>query len=371
MQRALGASGPTGSPAVKPQTSPCKVPGSELKEMPTFVQQDKSIGSTAVTKEVTHATTQKQGTPKVEAPVLIAVKQAETPHRDSVQETQILSRTELRQGQGEVVDHQQKPIGKSPQVQLSQTPKPEVRPGLAKEEIGKTPQQPAKSATFSEKSAPPAVHPAKQESGGFFGFGGPKTQPAAAKPAESVTGKMFGFGSSFLSSASTMITSAVQDEPKTTPPTPRKMSTTANESPRTTPVASPKLLPAKDTKPTAVKKTEEKQPEKRLQDKTPSNLQAKVDKGLPEASKVQTDIQGASKAVPTICPLCKVNLNVGSKDPPNYNNCTACKMDFCNQCGFNTMAIVAEVSQCLQVFATIKYNSLIYHVFLSNTVCTV
>ncbi|XP_035520782.1 protein piccolo-like [Morone saxatilis] len=231
-------------------------------------------------------------------------------------------------------------------------------------EVGKPPpQQPPKAGTSPAKSIPPPAQPAKQESGGFFGFGGPKTQPAA-KSAESVTGKMFGFGSSFLNSASTLINSAVQDDskatpptprkmsttaqvsPKTTPTTPRKMSTTAHVSPKTTPPASPKTLPAKDTKPPAVQKTEEKKPEKSQQEKTLSTVQTKVDKAPSGPPKEPTDTKVVPKADLSICPLCKVDLNMGATDPPNYNTCTECKTTVCNQCGFNPMPNVAEVFAC-------------------------
>ncbi len=212
-----------------------------------------------------------------------------------------------------------------------------------KEVKNQPPQQPPKAGKSPVKAAPQPAQPAKQESGGFFGFGGPKTQPTAAQTAGSVTGKMFGFGSSFLSSASTLITSAVQDEPKTTPPTPRKMSTTAHVSPKTTPPASPKALPAKDTKPPALQKTAEKKPEKPQQEVTPSAVHAKVDKAPSELPKAPTDTQSAKTDV-SICPLCKVDLNMGSKDPPNYNTCTGCKTTVCNQCGFNPMPHEGEVN---------------------------
>ncbi len=188
----------------------------------------------------------------------------------------------------------------------------------------KTPQktgpqkQPAQtSQTAQKQGSVPAA--AQQESGGFFGFGGPKSQPVAAKPAESVTGKMFGFGSSIFSSASTLITSAVQDEPKITPP------------------VSPKTPAAKDSKsPTAKKPEQEKKPEQPQQAKGPPSVQPKAGKAL-SASPV------ISKADQSICPLCKLELNVGSKDPPNYNTCTECKNTICNQCGFNPMPNVKEV----------------------------
>ena len=156
----------------------------------------------------------------------------------------------------------------------------------------------------------------QQESGGFFGFGGSKAQPDAAKPEESVTGKMFGFGSSIFNSASTLIT---------------------------TPPVSPKLSAAKDTKPPAVQKAEqEKKPEQPQQAKASPSVQAKVDKAPSEPPKAAAS-QAAPKAGQSTCPLCKVGLNMGSKDPPNFNTCTDCKNTVCNQCGFNPQPNVAEV----------------------------
>ncbi len=339
MQRALGASEPTGHPVGAPQPAPSKVftpPASEQKDTPALAQNVKSTESSAIKKEVTEAPAHKKEPPKSEAPLLTAVQKTDTTRRGSVQKMQILASTE--QGQGKDVSGQQQPAEKSPQVQLSQTTKTEVKAGLAKQEAGK-PQQPSKSATPTAKSAPPPAQPAKQESGGFFGFSGPKTQPAAAKPAESVTGKMFGFGSSIFSSASTLITSAIQDDSKTTPPTPRKMSTTAHVSPKTTPPVSPKMSPAKQTKPPAAQK-----PEPPQQAKPALSAQAKAEKAPSEPPKSTEVTQVAPKAGPSTCPLCKVELNMDSKDPPNYNTCTECKITVCNLCGFDPMPHTAVVS---------------------------
>uniref|UniRef100_A0A3P8T0U2 Zinc finger piccolo-type domain-containing protein n=1 Tax=Amphiprion percula TaxID=161767 RepID=A0A3P8T0U2_AMPPE len=68
--------------------------------------------------------------------------------------------------------------------------------------------------------------------------------------------------------------------------------------------------------------------------------QGKVEKS--ETPKVAAAPQGAPKST---CPLCKLELNMGSKDPPNYNTCTDCKNTVCNQCGFNPMPNVKEVRQ--------------------------
>ncbi|XP_045544684.1 protein piccolo-like [Salmo salar] len=171
---------------------------------------------------------------------------------------------------------------------------------------------------------PATQQPTKEESGGLFGFAGPKSQSASSKPEESVSGKMFGFGSSIFSSASTLITSGVQYEPRTTPPASPKMSALAQ--------MSPKMPPAKETNPPAAQKI--KQPQ---QVKVPPSVQAKVDKPPSEPPQVVASSHRAPKAGQSTCPLCKVEFNKGSKDPPNYNTCTECKNTVCNLCGFNPM----------------------------------
>uniref|UniRef100_A0A3Q2YPC9 Zinc finger piccolo-type domain-containing protein n=1 Tax=Hippocampus comes TaxID=109280 RepID=A0A3Q2YPC9_HIPCM len=46
--------------------------------------------------------------------------------------------------------------------------------------------------------------------------------------------------------------------------------------------------------------------------------------------------QGAANPAGGLCPLCKTTqLNTGSKDPPNYSQCTECKNQVCSLCGFS------------------------------------
>lgn len=174
---------------------------------------------------------------------------------------------------------------------------------------------------------------ASQESGNVSGLSSPKTRPDSAKTTESVTGKMFGFGSSIFSSASTLISSAVQEESRTTPPSSRKMSAPPQVSPKLSAVpkiSSPSVSPKM---PTAESKTHKAEPRK-----TPdlSKQESALSQTPPAASTTQ-------KAEKTCCPLCKVELNVGSKDPANYNTCTECKTVVCTQCGFNPV-LTANVS---------------------------
>ncbi|XP_036000935.1 protein piccolo-like [Fundulus heteroclitus] len=199
----------------------------------------------------------------------------------------------------------------------------------------KTPQQ--SQGTDPQKQTSQTIRPPQktgnattQESGGFFGFGGPKNQSDAAKPTESVTGKMFGFGTSIFSSASTLITSTVQDDPKFTPP------------------VSPKKSPAKDLRSPTVKQQEQDKKPQQLQQATGSTpMQPKVDKPISELPKKGSSSPVISKTSDSNCPLCKVKLNLGSKDPPNYSTCTECKNIVCNQCGFNPTPNVKEMKEWL------------------------
>lgn len=147
---------------------------------------------------------------------------------------------------------------------------------------------------------------------------GPHKAPEQKNPTESLGGKMFGIGTSIFSSASTLINSAVQDEPKKTPP------------------VSPKIPASKPSESAFVQKHEQDKKQEQVQQAKTSPLpQAKVEK------------EPASPAAPregqSTCPLCKMKLNFGSKEPPNYNKCTECKNTVCNQCGFNPMPNESEV----------------------------
>lgn len=231
--------------------------------------------------------------------------------------------------------------------QPSESPgKKPVPPGSPQRKVQTTGQQPEKSNTAKgpEKQGSPAPQKAHQEirkpsdpkpnatsatqgeSDMSVGSGGSKPQPEATKPAESVSGKMFGFGSSMFSSASAMISSAVQDESKTPP-------------------VSPKMQTAKTTKsPQIQRRDEEKKVGQVNQPNATSLPQANVEKAHSQPQKEQI-APAASKAGPMNCPLCKIQLNVGSKDQPNYNTCTECKQTVCNQCGFNPVPNMTEVKK--------------------------
>lgn len=206
------------------------------------------------------------------------------------------------------------------QKQASPAPVQKMTPETQRTLRSQKPDQTSQTGP-KQSSATPAP---QQESGGLFGFGSAKT--GAAKPEESVTGKMFGFGSSIFSSASTLMSSAVHDNPKTTPP------------------VSPKMQSTKEAKPPPVKMSvQDKKQDQPHQAKAHPAGQEKVDKAPSETPTIAVASRSAPTPGQSTCPLCKVVLNMGTKDPPNYNTCTECKSTVCNQCGFNPMPHVKEV----------------------------
>lgn len=268
---------------------------------------------------------------KVPSPAAVQLKDSSkttTPNKDSP--ASLVRKEEA----SEPISQQRKPS--TPLVQQGKPEpfkEPSPTPGrkLSQEKQQTGPKKPPDTASQPRTKQSDSTPATQQESGGFFGFGGPKSQPDNAKPA--VTEKMFGFGSSIFSSASTLITSAVQDQPKTPP-------------------VSPKMSPAKDirTSQSAQKLEQQKKTELPQQTKTAPPQLVKLDKA-------QIGLQGSRKASgeavkpdSSTCPLCKIVLNLGAKDPPNYNTCTECKTTVCNQCGFNPMPNETGVSLKKQTF---------------------
>lgn len=357
MQRALGASEPPGLPMMKEQPSPSKEDPAtaQKKETPTPTLTQDFSKPPAPSNELGNIIRAQE---TEISSVSIPSKKA-TPTDVDVSPAPKMPSSEMSKGQ---------PAAPQKQTEKGSTPPKSVRPSeskagelpsqkppktlvplensvLSQEQKEEKPQlkQLPKTGTSPAKSVSPQVQPAKQESESFFGFGRPRTPPTAAKSADSVTGKMFGFGTSFLSSASTLISSAVQDEPKTTPPTQQKMYTADKVTPKTTPPASPKTIHMKDTKPLPAQKAEEKKPEKLEQNKIHSAEQSKVSNSPPEPPKLPADKKDASKSDQSVCPLCKIELNMGSKDLLNYKTCTECKTTVCVQCGFDAMPTTSEV----------------------------
>lgn len=288
MQRALGVSEPPGTPMMKLQASPSKVTADTNALKKETFQLDKPKKKNIPTAESKNEEIFAPSSPQRKPPT------------DQPEKAEIL---------------------KGPEDQK------QVRPGTDQktpQEGRKTgPQEPPHQASQAGRDTTSTT---QGESGGFFGFGSPKPQHDAAKPAESLGGKMFGFGSSIFSSASTLINSAVQDDSKSTPP------------------VSPKMPTGKTIKSPLTQRKEQKEQVQQIQKpKTSPLLQAKVEKDPSDPTKDAAASPGVPKSGQSTCPLCKVELNIGFKEPPNYNKCTECKNTVCNQCGFNPMPNVSEV----------------------------
>lgn len=202
--------------------------------------------------------------------------------------------------------------------------------------------------TSTAKSQPTPSKSSELMTGKIFGFAGLTETARSRSPSPqsmtNVPGKFLGFGSNIFSSASNLISSALQDESSppvsrkgstvsqsSTPPTSRKSSTAPTIEPKT--VISNKL----DDK-TGVKKIEEPHLTKAKSSDTEKQ------EVMPESVEVTELPKPLYKASQPTCPLCKVELNVGSEDPSNYNTCTECKDMVCNLCGFNPMPHLAKVS---------------------------
>ncbi|KAM7378294.1 hypothetical protein PAMA_013271 [Pampus argenteus] len=191
----------------------------------------------------------------------------------------------------------------------------------------------------------------------FSGFGGlmesskPQAQ-AAPKQEESVAGKLFGgfggltesakppaaasqvfsFGSSFLSSATNLVTGENEkatDSPPDSPidSGPGSLPDSGPGSPPDSPFSAPGSPPDSDSAP-------DTPPAKSK--KAPRTISLEREEMVPEPAPVSGPITKQS------CPLCNVDLNMGSADTPNYSLCTQCKKTVCNLCGFNPTPHLGE-----------------------------
>lgn len=224
--------------------------------------------------------------------------------------------------------------------QPSSTAPPQKKPQEAQKTNPKDGSDPKAQAGRKESVASSAATAAAAQpvSGGLFGFGGSKTPTPSAEKSESVTGKMFGFGSSVFGSASALITSAVQDQPRTTPP------------------ASPRMSPAKEiNKPPAAQRAQP--PPQTRRAPTAEDKVEKAPSGPPDAAASRAAVKPDTAS----CPLCKAELNVGAKSPSNYSTCTSCKSVVCNQCGFNPMPNESNVSRILAKRGLNNDSAIIYN----------
>lgn len=182
-----------------------------------------------------------------------------------------------------------------------------------------------------ESSKPQAQAAPKQEesvAGKLFGgFGGltESTKPPAA------TSQMFSFGSSLLSSATSLVTGEEDKAKGSTPGSPPDSPADSGPgSPPDSPLSGPGSPPDSDSAPeTPPPKTK----------KPPRTISVEREEKAPETKPVPA----SAPATKENCPLCNVELNVGSTDTPNYSLCTECKKTVCNLCGFNPTPHLGEV----------------------------
>ncbi|KAG8508435.1 Protein piccolo [Galemys pyrenaicus] len=269
-------------------------------------------------------------------------------------------------GQKQVDPVQKKEEPKKAQSKIG--PKPDAKP------MPKGSPTPAGPRPTTGQTAPASQQPSKpQEQPRRFSLNlgsitdAPKSQPTT--PQETVTGKLFGFGASIFSQASSLISTAgqpashsqsvsgastkqvpppsqppvSQGPPKSTsqvPPTPTKATPVKKET--KAPVAE-KLEPKAEQAP-KIKRTEAEKKPPPVKDSKPATAE-------PQKTGLPPQMEKTPKAE-SACPLCKTELNVGSKDPPNFNTCTECKKQVCNLCGFNPTPHLTEVSHviCIHIY---------------------
>nr|XP_060621738.1 protein bassoon [Anolis sagrei ordinatus]XP_060621739.1 protein bassoon [Anolis sagrei ordinatus] len=220
----------------------------------------------------------------------------------------------LRPGAGAVQPETPKPPPASAQREPHSQVQP--KPAAPQEVVRSSPQhQQAKPSSTDQRKTvgdSPAKTPAPPP-----GTGAPE------QPQEGLTGKLFGFGASLLTQASTLM--SVQ--PEATPP--------SQQSPGKVP---PKIVFSDGSKEAGTKAPG-----------TAPGMQGKAGT-IPTAKPVKAEQVTKPKEVPkerVLCPLCKVQLNVGSGEPSNYNNCTSCKQRVCNMCGFNPTPHLVEKNEWL------------------------
>lgn len=294
MQRALGSSELTG-PQVKPQSGANKMSPSPIRQKITAPDQEENQKKELLKSET-----------KTEAPVPVSFQMKENTTQGSPHKTQSTTVTPGTKDTKDSEGSETKPV-----LTVRQKTQKQTDQGNQLEHIKGT------QDTQHEPEKAPSD---------------PKTEPNVSKSTESLSGKMFGFGSSIFSSASSLISAAVQEDSQTTPPGSRRMSVLSNLSSKGSPAVSPKVSPAREKKPLPQKPELEKK-----SDQIPPSKDGNTS---PQPSKVS---QTGSDAGQNTCPLCKTEMNIGSKHPPNYNTCTKCKTTVCNQCGFSPMPF-GEVS---------------------------
>ncbi|XP_071358027.1 protein piccolo isoform X1 [Trachinotus anak] len=191
-----------------------------------------------------------------------------------------------------------------------------------------------------ETSKPQAQGPPKQEesvTGKLFGGFGGLTE--SAKPPAAAS-QMFSFGSSLLSSATNLVTGEDEkaaDSPPGSPPDspadsgPGSPPDSGPGSPPDSPFSAPGSPPDSDSAP-------DTPPAKSK--KPPRTISVEKEEKAPAAKPAPAPAPASTTK--ESCPLCNVELNIGSSDTPNFSLCTECKKTVCNLCGFNPTPHLGE-----------------------------
>lgn len=193
-----------------------------------------------------------------------------------------------------------------------------------------------------KESSKPQAAPKQEESvagklfGGFSGLTESSKPPAAAS-------QMFSFGSSLLSSATNIVTgeaNKAQESPPGSPP-----DSPVDSGPGSPPDSGPGSPPDSPFSPPGSPPDSDSAPD------TPT---AKSKKPLRTVS-VEREEKTSAPPAPGAgesCPLCHIDLNVGSAEAPNYTQCTECRKNICNLCGFNPTPHLGEVRAIFAVTHT-------------------
>ncbi|CAJ1054816.1 protein piccolo isoform X8 [Xyrichtys novacula] len=189
-----------------------------------------------------------------------------------------------------------------------------------------------------DSSKPQAQTGAKQEesvAGKFFGGFGGLTE--SAKPPAAAS-QMFSFGSSLLTSATNIVTG--EDDKAAGSPPGSPPDSPADSGPGSPPDSGPGSPPDSPFSPPGSPPDSDSAPD------TPPAWLKKPPRTM-SVEKEDKKQAGKSAAAPAptakeSCPLCNVDLNVGSADVPNFSLCTECKKKCCNQCGFNPTPHLGE-----------------------------
>lgn len=205
-----------------------------------------------------------------------------------------------------------------------------------------------------ESSKPPTQAAPKQEesmAGKLFGGLGGRTE--SAKPPAAAS-QMFSFGSSLLSSATTLVSGEETKAPASPPGTPDSGPGSPPDSdpgsPPDSPFSAPGSPPDSDSAPDTPPARSKKPPR-------PTVVEQEEKSTAAESAQARTLVAKEN------CPLCNLELNIGSSDDPNFTLCTECKKNVCNLCGFNPNPHLGEVGD---LFITFFITTLLPFAFLNK-----